>query len=416
MVSIFDPEQDFLLQRRAVPNQGTLYAGDYRGADGREPVRSGQFQNAQGQQFGVGREFDGGAARQRGVVEARSVMTPTGQAAPRFASTMQPDAPAQAPMRDPMLDALQPGEFRAVAPRSVMDLNRNGIPDGAEVTVSHQNPNDGTKTVAKYTVGGLRGNANEGRVMPRSVMLEPGSLVSAADTNRVMQAEAERARDNRDQLLTSSFLGQNDRNTRGGMTAGDRLLGQRNREADRASQERMNNDQFVGAAREQAGGLVGSAQATAGGVVGAEGVRQRGETARARITSGDERAKLNQAAAQFQAKMGETIQFQDDPSGQRMWRFNGQAGVVNRTPEGFFEMRGQDGKPVMILTQDGDMVTYGQDGKPVIDRAPIGRDLRSVSGATGVDWGGLLTDPVGGGARTNGTNAPWVAPWNRNGL
>lgn len=241
------------------------------------------------------------------------------------------------------------------------DRNGDGIPDGAVVRLS--------------------ATWRQGR---SSVMAAPGSLTGQAETRAAEGALAEQAMGQREKLRGMRESSPFSRNTVGGVTLPELARARDERAAERSS----DTARLLGVADRQ---FVRPAQeATRRVEIAQEGANVRGrmaeESARTRLLEQGRQfnERLGEVVRRFNAKIGERIAFAVDPiSGESLWTYNGQAGRVRQTPDGFIQLFDEKtGASTLTMTERGDVVTFDRNGRPVVAR-PGQESLPPVSAAQG---------------------------------
>jgi hypothetical protein len=286
---------------------------------------------------------------------------------------------------------LQPGEFEVQVPRLVRDLNGDGIPDGAQVTVSRELPG-GMKMSARFvkngsdSSGGIAPAPLRGEASGPSIGLPGlrGEALNRALGVGVQQDQSGLAKDARRRLDEAGARSPLNRNTIEGMRVPELLRREdmaRDSEALQAGTALgVAERQFVVPAQERTR-QVGAEQRGLNLRAGTAAVVQR-EAIGARKEI--EQAKLTQAATEFNAKNRETpLRFESDPqTGARVAVLGNVMMRVEETQQGFLKLSDPaTGKPRLVMNEDGDIVTFDPTtGEPVVDRRPLADKLGGMPG------------------------------------
>tara|TARA_R110000824_G_scaffold107488_6_gene253819 strand:- start:3591 stop:4769 length:1179 start_codon:yes stop_codon:yes gene_type:complete len=357
------PGQGYTVGRRRVEGSGqsSLYAGDGNG--------NGVYQDSDGRRFDQRRVAVPGEGNV-GISIPRDDVG-RGQRPSFDRHVGAAEEYGQRELKDGEFEALMPGD-RPQRGRSVMqDLDGDGVPDGAEVKLTRTAQDaEGRETRAEAT---FRKTAPQVRPQDRPIPWPQPNL-----------QDPDRLRGNRDRL--NAFTASHSRNTEGGQTASERILGDRAKGDRRQHELNRIEGQFVAPERERQRGAGERADAdrreqgrqfdenerqeneqfpqknrhdreiNRDRYVRPEQERQWGANDRADADRREEGRQFDETerndSREFSEKNKPRI-FKDKATGERVFTYNGQAVKLGRPDSQGVEPLEIDGKVVGFMGRDG---------------------------------------------------------------
>lgn len=345
------PGQGYTVGRRRVEGSGqsSLYAGDGNG--------NGVYQDSDGRRFDQRRVAVPGEGNVAISIPRDDVGRGQRPSFDRHVGAAEEYG--QRVLKDGEFEALMPGDRPQRGPSVMQDLDGDGVPDGAQVKL--------TRTSQDAQGRETRAEATFRKTAPQPNLQDP-----------------DRLRANRDRL--NAFTASHSRNTEGGQTASERILGDRAKGARRQHELDQIEGQFVAPERERQRGAGERADAdrrengrqfdenerqeneqfpeknrhdseiNRDRYMRPEHERQRGASERADADRREQGRQFDETerndSREFSEKNRPRI-FKDKATGERVFTYNGQAVKLGRPDSQGVEPLEIDGKVVGFMGRDG---------------------------------------------------------------